>query len=284
MAIKLKAQTHDLGAFEVKRILPNAEQRMVGPFIFFDQFGPAEFSQGQGVNVRPHPHIGLSTLSYLFDGSMLHRDSLNNIVEIHPGDVNWMTAGCGIVHSERESIEVRAQKHSLNGVQCWVALPKHLAEIAPNFEHAEKSSLPQRHIEGIMLRVIVGDAYGLSSPVTTYSPMFFVDIVAEQNTTIAPPNPDQETAAYIVYGEVTIANKTYGAGDFIVLASTDEEISFDQMSRILLLGGEKFDQQPYIHWNFVAYTKERIEQAKRDWQEKKFGPVIDDTDEFIPLS
>ncbi|WP_448564782.1 pirin family protein [Thalassotalea ganghwensis] len=283
MASKLVAQTHDLGAFKVKRILPNAEQRMVGPFIFFDQFGPAEFSPGQGVDVRPHPHIGLSTLSYLLEGSMLHRDSLGNIVEIHPGDVNWMTSGSGIVHSERETIEVRATKHKLSGVQCWVALPEALAEMSPNFEHVNKISLPQRHLEGIMMRVIVGEAYGLKSPVTSYSPMFFIDMVANENNTIAPPNPAHETAIYVIYGEVTLTGEQYSSGDFVVLNNQDQHINFSKASRVLVLGGEKFDKQPFLHWNFVAYTKARIEQAKLDWQEQRFAKVIDDTDEFIPL-
>ena len=283
MAKLLKATEHDIGGLSVKRLLPNHEKCMVGPFIFFDQMGPNDFPPGQGINVRPHPHIGLSTLTYLFSGSILHRDSLGNNLEIHPGDVNWMTSGKGIVHSERESFEVRANPHSISGLQCWVALPEHMAELEPAFSHTKKNDLPHITHEGVMMRLVVGEAYGLSSPVKTYSPMFYIDVVASKGSLIGRPNPGQEAAIFTVCGEVSINGETYGENEFILLEDSDEAISLAADGRFIMLGGEPFKKVPYIHWNFVAYTKERMEQAKDDWKSGRFPTIPGDDKEFIPL-
>ena len=217
MAKILEATQHDIGGLTVKRILPHLEKKMVGPFIFFDHMGPTTFAPGQGVNVRPHPHIGLSTLTYLFTGSLLHHDSLGNHVEISPGDVNWMTAGRGIVHSERESIEVRASHHDINGLQCWVALPPTLCEIEPSFTHINKAALPQRIVDGVTMRLIAGDAFAMSSPVKTYSPLFYLDIIATAHSRIAHPNPLQEAAIYVIFGAVEVGEITATAHQFVLL-------------------------------------------------------------------
>ncbi|NMM40592.1 pirin family protein [Pseudoalteromonas arctica] len=283
MAKILNPTTHDIGGLYVKRVLPHFDKKMVGPFIFFDRIEPNDFPIGQGVNVRPHPHIGLSTLTYLLHGSILHRDSLGNNLEIHAGDVNWMTAGKGIVHSERESFEVRASPHHIDGLQCWVALPEDMTEIEPSFCHVKKQQLPYIIHDGIMMKLVIGEAYGLSSPVNTYSPMFYVDVVGSANSQIKSPNPQQETALYIIYGSVTVGQQDYQAGDFILFDSQDTEIHFATDARFILLGGDKFTKTPYLHWNFAAYSKERLEQAKQDWQAQRFPRIPGDDKEFIPL-
>jgi redox-sensitive bicupin YhaK (pirin superfamily) len=283
MAKVLKATVHDIGGLDVKRILPHQEKRMVGPFIFFDQMGPNSFPAGQGINVKPHPHIGLSTLTYLFDGSILHRDSLGNNLEIFPGDVNWMTAGSGIVHSERESFEVRANLHSVSGLQCWIALPEAMAELAPAFTHVKKHDLPQTIEGGVMMRLVAGEAYGLSSPVKTYSPMFYVDVIASKGSEVAVPNPQQETAIFSIYGNVIIKGETFGPNEFILLAPGDNDITVAEDARFVMLGGDKFEQVPFIHWNFVSFSKERIQQAKDDWKNRRFPAIPGDDKEYISL-
>ncbi|MDN3652344.1 pirin family protein [Thalassotalea ponticola] len=283
MATALTAVEHDIGGLFVKRLLPNQQKRMVGPFIFFDQMGPSTFKAGQGINVRPHPHIGLSTLTYLFDGSILHRDSLGNHLEIFPGDVNWMTAGKGIVHSERETFEVRANNHSISGLQCWIALPEAMAELEPSFNHVKKQDLPHLIHEGVMMRLVVGEAYGLSSPVKTYSPMFYIDVAASKGSTITKPHPNQETAIFVVSGRVSINGTDYSQGEFVLLDEQDNDIVVNECGRFIMLGGQKFDVVPYIHWNFVSFNKERIERAKQDWIDGKFPSIPGDNKEFIPL-
>ena len=281
MAKILKAKEHDIGGLNVKRVLPHQEKRMVGPFIFFDQMGPNKFPAGQGLNVRPHPHIGLSTLTYLFDGSILHRDSLGNTLEIHPGDVNWMTAGKGIVHSERESLEVRANPHAISGLQCWIAMPESMAELEPSFTHVKKHELPHSIYEGVMMRLVVGEAYGLSSPVKTYSPMFYIDVVASRGSEISKPSRDQETALFTICGEVTINGETFGPNEFILLDSNDQNITLEKDGRFIMLGGDKFEHVPFIFWNFVSFSNERIEQAKDDWKNGRFPKIPGDDKEFI---
>lgn len=283
MAQALNAVEHDIGGLFVKRLLPNQDKRMVGPFIFFDQMGPSDFPAGQGINVRPHPHIGLSTLTYLFEGSILHRDSLGNHLEIFPGDVNWMTAGKGIVHSERETFEVRANKHAISGLQCWVALPEEMAELEPVFNHVKKQDLPHLIHEGVMMRLVVGEAYGLSSPVKTYSPMFYIDVAAYEGSKIEKPNPKQEAAIFVVSGQVYISGAEYSEGEFVLLEDQDEEILVKKCGRFIMLGGQKFETVPFIHWNFVSFKKERIEKAKEDWKNGLFPKIPGDDKEFIPL-
>ncbi len=293
MAKHLVAKEHDLGGLTVKRVLPHMSKKMVGPFIFFDHMGPTDFEPGTGINVRPHPHIGLSTLTYLFKGSILHRDSLGTHLEIFPGDVNWMTAGNGIVHSERETFEVRANPHHIDGLQCWVALPENMSELSPSFQHVKKSELPHLIHEGIMMRLIVGEAFGLSSPVKTYSPMFYLDVAACENSMITRPNFDvqssensklaHECGIYVVEGEVSISGVTFKKGEFILLEQNDIEILMLQSGRLIILGGEKFENLPHITWNFVAYSKDRISQAIDDWREQRFAKVPGDDKEFIPF-
>lgn len=287
----LVAKEHDLGGLTVKRVLPHMQKKMVGPFIFFDHMGPTNFAAGTGINVRPHPHIGLSTLTYLFTGSILHRDSLGTHLEIFPGDVNWMTAGKGIVHSERETFEVRANPHHIDGLQCWVALPENMAELSPSFQHVKKSELPHLIHEGVMMRLIVGEALGLSSPVKTYSPMFYLDIAACQSSDIIRPNFDindpsnlkvsHECGVYVVEGEVKISGATFKKGEFILLEDTDTLVTMNVSGRLIMLGGEKFEQPPFLTWNFVAYSKERISQAVDDWRAQKFPKVPGDDKEYI---
>ncbi|MEE4245870.1 MAG: pirin family protein [Kangiellaceae bacterium] len=283
MARIISSKSKDLGGFSVTRILPQAECRMVGPFIFFDHMGPADFPAGSGINVRPHPHIGLATISYLFKGSMLHRDSLGNIQEINPGDVNWMTAGKGIVHSERETIETRGNDHHLDGIQCWIVLPEEKEEIEPSFLHIPKAHLPYIHKEKILMRLIAGEAFNRTSPVKTYSPMFYLDVIAEQGAVIERPCGDQETAIYINMGKVSIGGNEYSKGDFVVYDREDQELTVLENTRLLMLGGEGFDKAPYMDWNFVSFNKQKVEAAKARWKAGQFPDIPGDDEEFIPL-
>lgn len=283
MAKELIAKEHDLGGLTVKRVLPHFEKKMVGPFIFFDHMGPTQFKAGQGINVRPHPHIGLSTLTYLFEGGILHRDSLGNHLEILPGDVNWMTAGKGIVHSERETFEVRANPHAIDGLQCWIALPEEMAELEPSFIHVKKQQLPQIIFEDVMMRLVVGEAFGLSSPVKTYSPMFYLDIAACAGSNIERPNLTQEAAVYVISGKISVAGTEYGAGQFVLFEEQDMGFSFLAPGRVVMLGGQKFEKTPYLKWNFVSFNKDRIDQAVDDWRERRFPDIPDDNKEFIPF-
>lgn len=282
MAKHLKATEHDIGGLFVKRVLPHVEKKMVGPFIFFDHMGPGRFEAGQGINVRPHPHIGLSTLTYLFEGSILHRDSLGNNLEITPGDVNWMTAGSGIVHSERESFETRSKPHGINGLQCWIALPEELAEIEPSFIHIKKEQLPVSIYEDVMIRLIAGEAYGMSSPVKTYSPLFYLDITADKGSLVERPNRHQEAAIYCISGAVEVGGVNLEPNQFALLDPNDD-IIFSSCGRAVVLGGEKFETAPHVHWNFVSFRRERILQAREDWSEGRFPDIPGDSKEHIPL-
>lgn len=255
---------------------------MVGPFVFFDHMGPAKFSPGQGVNVRPHPHIGLATLTYLVRGNILHRDSLGNYQEINPGDVNWMVAGSGITHSERETIEVNSSEHYLDGIQCWIALPHDQAEIDPSFTHVPKSDLPHKIYKGVTARIAAGEAYGINSPIKTFSPMFLVDVNAQEGETIEHPNPGQECLLYLVEGELEVGREIVRKGD-TVLIDNNESIVTREYSRAILLGGEKWDKSPHLVWNFVSFDSDRIDQAKEDWKNGMFPTVPGDDEERIPL-
>ena len=282
MANIIKGRTRDLDGFSVNRILPNTQKKMVGPFIFLDHMGPASFAPGNGIDVRPHPHIGLSTLTYMLEGSLLHRDSLGNQLEILPGDVNWMTAGRGIVHSERETIEVKARNHRLDGLQCWVALPRDKAEIEPEFVHIKREQLPHYMLDGVLMRLIAGTAFGLTSPIKTYSPMFYLDVLAKAGRDIQRPHPEQECMLYVIDGEVHVGDITYQSGDILLL---EDEASVQAVTncRCLLLGGERWDETPHIDWNFVAFEQHRIEQAQNDWRAGRFPTIPGDDAEFVPL-
>ena len=266
----------------VNRILPHIKKRMVGPFIFLDHMGPMDINAHEGLDVKPHPHIGLSTLTYLLEGSLLHQDSLGNIIEIIPGDVNLMTAGKGIVHSEREPLSVRDKIHRINGMQCWLALPADKGEIQPAFQHTPQKELPKLEYEGVSMTLVAGNAFGLSSPVITYSPLFFLDVEARKGSHFQRPQAEFECLLYILEGSIKSGNESFDAGQILLL---EQESSFEVTGdvRCLLLGGEAWPKIPFIEWNFVSFQKETIEQAKKDWKERRFPEVPSDREEFTPL-
>ncbi|MEM9095621.1 MAG: pirin family protein [Pseudomonadota bacterium] len=283
-------RARDLGGFEVRRALPAPKRQMVGPFIFFDQMGPAEFLTDQGIDVRPHPHIGLATVTYLYDGAIRHRDSLGSNLEIEPGAVNWMIAGKGITHSERTSAERRkAERNPLYGIQTWVALPEDAEETDPGFEHQAKDALPFLEGEGKQVRLILGNLYGEKAPVKTFSEMFYADAVLEAGAKIPLTNDHEDRGIYVVAGEVEIAGVSYAAGQMMVFRPGDEiTVTATQSSRLMLLGGETLNGPRYIWWNFVASSQEKIEAAKEawregDWQNGRFHLPPDDDAEHIPL-
>ncbi len=276
-------RTSDLGGFEVRRALPNARRRMVGPFIFLDEMGPAEFRSGAGLDVRPHPHIGLATVTYLFDGEIMHRDSLGSVVPIRPGEVNWMTAGRGIAHSERTGGERRAAGGALHGLQCWVALPQASEEMPPAFSHIDASDLPTADAEGKAVRVVAGRAYGLSSPVRTEWDTIFVDAQLKAASTLPLDADYEERAVYIVSGEIDIAGDRFQPGRLLVFKPGDRiAIRALTDARIAILGGAPMDGPRHIWWNFVSSRKDRIDQAKEEWKTGRFDSVPGET-EFIPL-
>ncbi|NRG19298.1 pirin family protein [Rhizobiales bacterium] len=277
-------RARDLGGFEVRRALPSAKQQMVGPFIFFDQMGPAEFLETGGIDVRPHPHIGLATVTYLFDGEIHHRDSLGSDQVIKPGELNWMTAGNGIVHSEREDAARKKTARKIFGIQSWVALPKHMEETAPAFEHHGLHALPVISDGGAEVRVIAGELYGARAPVSTASETIYADITLNAGGRMPIDATHEERAVYTVEGEITISGDKFGPGQLLVFKPDDTiTVTADAPARFLLLGGEPMDGPRYIWWNFVSSSKERIDQAKEDWKRMRFDTVPGDTEDFIPL-
>lgn len=273
----------DLGGFEVRRVLPSAQRRSVGPFVFFDQIGPAELAPGAGIDVRPHPHIGLATVTYLFAGAIVHRDSLGTVQAIEPGAVNWMTAGRGIVHSERSDSELRKQSQKLYGIQIWVALPKRHEETDPDFAHYGAESLPVIEGEGKTVRVIAGSLFGQASPVKTFSKLFYADAVCQPGASLSVSNEHEERALYLLEGTIEIAGQSFEPGRLLVFSAGDEiAVKARSAARLLLFGGELLDAPRYLWWNFVSSSRERIEQAKADWKAARFAPVPGDA-EFIPL-
>lgn len=280
-------RTRDLGDnFEVRRALPTVQRRMVGPFVFLDQMGPHVFSAGHGLDVRPHPHIGLATVTYLLDGEILHRDSLGTVQAIRPGEVNWMTAGSGIAHSERTAVEVRQHASSLYGLQCWVALPRAKEEVAPAFQHIAAASLPVEEGEGASARIIAGRFFGRQSPVPTMSDLFYVDLRLEPGKRMQIPAEYDEQAMYVVEGQIGLGgDEVFAAGQLLVLKpnrSVTVTCAGAVPARVMLLGGEPMDGPRYLAWNFVSSSEERIEQAKQDWRDQKFPGVPGET-EYIPL-
>jgi redox-sensitive bicupin YhaK (pirin superfamily) len=277
-------RARDLGGFEVRRALPSSERQMVGPFIFFDQMGPAEFLLGAGLDVRPHPHIGLSTLTYLFDGEIMHRDSLGTVMPIRPGELNWMTAGRGIAHSERTPPELRQTPGTrLFGIQSWVALSRTDEETAPDFSHYAASEIPVLSGDGKTMRVIAGSLLGETSPVRTSSPMFYADVALSAGSTVPLDPGYEERAIYTVSGELYIAGDVFGPAQLLVFRAGDRiTVRARSNARFLMLGGEPMDGPRFIWWNFVSSRKERIEQAKADWRRARFDSVPGDA-EFIPL-
>ena len=277
-------RARDLGNFEVRRALPAAGRQMVGPFIFFDQMGPAEFLLSNGIDVRPHPHIGLSTVTYLFEGEVFHRDSLGTEMAIRPGAVNLMTAGSGIVHSERETTEAKQKPRTLFGIQAWAALPKTHEEAAPAFLHHGVDDLPRIDGEGKRIRLIMGSLYGETSPAAFPHPTFYAEAVLAPGSVLPLDSDYDERAIYIASGEVDIAGDTFGAGQLLVFKPGDRiSIMATSNARLMLLGGEPMDGPRHIWWNFVSSSKERIELAKEEWRTGKFETVPGDAEEFIPL-
>jgi redox-sensitive bicupin YhaK (pirin superfamily) len=279
----LKSGVRDIGGFAVRRVLPALPQQMVGPFIFFDHMGPAALAPGGGLDVRPHPHIGLATVTYLFDGEILHRDSLGSVQAIRPGDVNWMTAGRGIVHSERTPAPLRAGGGRVHGIQTWVALPRGHEEAAPAFAHHAAATLPVVELPGVTVRVIAGTAFGARSPVDVFSPTLYATADLAPGATLVVQPEHEERAVYVAEGSASVADAALAPGQMAVLPPGGEvAIRAAAVSRIMLVGGAKMDGPRFIWWNFVASSRERIERAKADWREDRFPPVPGET-ERIPL-
>ncbi len=283
-------RARDLGGFEVRRALPAPRRQMVGPFIFFDQMGPAEFVTGKGIDVRPHPHIGLATVTYLYKGTIHHRDSLGTDSWIAPGDVNWMVAGHGITHSERTDGDIRSRPHDLFGIQTWVALPEAFEDAPAAFEHAPKETLPFLEGEGKEVRLILGHAWGEKAPVQTYSEMFYADAVLAGGAMIPLPDDHEDRGVYVVEGEITVAGDRFTAGQMMVFRPGDR-ISLKagpSGARLMLLGGATLGGPRHIWWNFVASSRDRIDAAKEawragDWAHGRFRLPPGDEEEFIPL-
>lgn len=283
-------RARDLGGFEVKRALPAPKRQMVGPFIFFDQAGPAEFLTGQGIDVRPHPHIGLGTVTYLYQGDFHHRDSIGTDQVIRPGALNWMVAGKGVTHSERTSDAGRSGPHSLYGIQTWLALPEDREDMDPIFEHHGKEALPEIEAEGIKAKLILGTAYGETAPATMFSETFYLDIVLDPGARMPLPDDHEDRGLYITQGSVTIAGQKFEAGRMMVFRPGDKitVASGPQGARMMALGGATLNGPRHVWWNFVASSKDRIEAAKEEWRAGNWGTgrfdlPIDDRDEFIPL-
>ncbi|MCE2509576.1 MAG: pirin family protein [Alphaproteobacteria bacterium] len=280
----IRGRPRDLGGFTVRRVLPSSKRRTVGPFIFFDQAGPAELGPGQAIDVRPHPHIGLATVTYLFEGELLHRDNLGSAQVIRPGDINWMTAGSGIVHSERSTPEAREKTSPLSGIQTWVALPKAMEETAPGFFHHPKATLPRIEEDGICLRLLLGSLYGKTSPVKTLSETLYADVSLESGATLIFPAENEERGIYLASGEIEIGGENFADDGLLVLCTRDAlSIRAKAPSRLLLIGGTAPDGPRFLWWNFVSSSEARIERAKKDWKEGRFGTVPGDAEEFIPL-
>ena len=271
------------GGLEVGRVLPFAKRRMVGPFVFFDHMGPMNLAAGvsRDVDVRPHPHIGLSTVTYLFDGEMMHRDSVGSEVAIRPGEVNWMTAGRGITHSERFE-KARMQGDRLHGIQAWVALPKEDEETDPGFSHHDGADLPQWQEAGVSGRLIAGSAYGLTAAARTHSPLFYVHLDMQAGASAEIPPGFTERALYVAAGSIEMDGATYAAGQMLVVTAAASRFTATEPSTIMLLGGEPIGER-YLYWNFVSSSPERLEQAKADWRAGRMKLPDLDNGEYIPL-
>ncbi|WP_192256310.1 pirin family protein [Mesorhizobium caraganae] len=274
----------DIDGFQVRRALPTARRRLVGPFIFFDRMGPAILRAGQALDVRPHPHIGLSTVTYLFDGKIRHRDSLGNEMVIQPGDVNLMTAGRGIVHSERTPEELRGAPMSVSGLQTWLALPDGKEEVAPVFENTAALLLPEIDAEGVSGRVVIGDFQGLRSPVRADTETLYADLRLAPGASVKIPADAEERAIYTLDGDVSISGDRFPAERLLVFRPGDEiVVSSERGAHFMLFGGASLGSPRHIWWNFVSSSKERIEQAKQEWKTGRFDIVPGDEEEFIPL-
>ncbi|WP_181257077.1 pirin family protein [Pseudaminobacter soli (ex Li et al. 2025)] len=283
-------RARDLGGFEVRRALPAPRRQMVGPFIFFDQMGPAEFINEGGIDVRPHPHVGLATVTYLYQGEFQHRDSLGTNQMIYPGEVNWMVAGNGVTHSERTSPQTRATRHSLFGIQTWVALPEAYEDMSASFEHQDQKALPELSGEGKQVRLIVGNAWGQRAPVKTFSEMFYADAVLQAGAKLPLPDNHEDRGLYVTEGSLVIAGQEFESGQMMVFRPGDAITitAGARGARLMLLGGETLNGPRYISWNFVASSKEKLDAAKEAWingdfEHGRFRLPPGDDAEFIPF-
>ena len=276
--------THDLGAFEVRRTLPNKARTMVGPFIFVDQFGPAHFDIGAGMDVRPHPHINLATVTYLFEGAIDHRDSIGTFATIRPGACNLMTAGSGIVHSERTPAAERASGSGISGMQTWLALPDGKEEIDAAFEHVAQGDLPLIEDSGVSARIIMGSLWGKTSPITQHAATIYADILMLAGATIPIDAEADERAVLVALGDASLDGEKLDRYSLYILKPGQAmTLRADSDARVMLLGGEAFTTPRHVWWNFVSSSRDRINQAKHDWKERKFPLVPGDSDEFIPI-
>jgi redox-sensitive bicupin YhaK (pirin superfamily) len=281
--VLLKPHQHDVGGLMVRRVLPALAARTVGPFIFFDHIGPATLVPGKGLDVRPHPHIGLATVTYLFEGAIMHRDSVGSVQKIVPGDVNWMTAGRGIVHSERTPDEERANGQSMHGVQTWVALPVASEEVEPSFEHHPAATLPQLERNGVTLRVIAGTAFGAQAPTRTFCPTLYVAAHFDAGRDLVLDTEHEERGVYLVDGDLTIDGEPLPEQQMAVLEpGQPARLESATGATVMILGGAPLDGARFIEWNFVSSSREKIDAAKRAWSEQRMGQVPGET-EFIPL-
>jgi len=286
MNVQLRLSGHDKdlgGGFRVRRLLPSAERQAVGPFVFFDHFGPLDVAPGARHDVRPHPHIGLATVTYLFEGAIMHRDSLGSVQRIEPGAINWMTAGRGIVHSERAPEDLQQQAYRLHGLQLWAALPQASEEAAPEFVHTPADDIPVVSVGSSDVRVLIGDAFGQTSPVRTFSKTIYLDIWLAAGATLDLPPLADELALYPLDGDLAVGGESVAARTLAVLAPGEvATISASTAVRFMVIGGDMLDAHRFIWWNFVSSRKERIVQASDDWVAQKMGQVAGDA-EFIPL-
>lgn len=283
-------RARDLGGFEVKRALPASKRQMVGPFIFFDQVGPAELLTGQSVDVRPHPHIGLGTVTYLYRGDFHHRDSTGADQVIRPGELNWMVAGRGVTHSERTTVDALKGPHGLFGIQTWLALPERDEDMHPHFEHHGKAALPTLEDGGLSVRLILGTAYGESAPARMFSETFYADVRLEPGSRLPLPDDHEDRGLYISDGSIIVAGQTFEAGRMMVFRPKDAitVMAGERGARLMILGGATLPGPRYIWWNFVASSRERIEQAKAEWRAERWGTgrfdlPEGDHEEHIPL-
>ncbi|SMC50879.1 pirin family protein [Moheibacter sediminis] len=280
----IEERAADIGNFMVGRLLPFKQKRSVGPFVFIDHMGPAQLKDYQNLDVAPHPHIGLSTLTYLFEGAIMHRDSIGSEVEIQPGAVNWMTAGKGVVHSERTPEYLRTSEKSLHGLQIWVALPKELEEVESSFTHIEADTIPHWEQDGVEIKLIAGKAFGHTSPVPVYSPLYFIEIKSKEAAKLSIGDDlFGESALYILEGSIKSEGNTYEPKHILIAKDAKLcEFEMTENTTVYIFGGEAFPEERFIYWNFVSSEREKIEQAKQDWLEQKFPKVPGETD-FVPL-
>jgi redox-sensitive bicupin YhaK (pirin superfamily) len=283
--VEITGRSRDIGSFSVARVLPAPARRMVGPFVFFDHMVATTLAPGTGMDVRPHPHINLATVTYLFEGEIFHRDSVGSALAIRPGAINWMTAGRGIVHSERTPAEARVAGSTMHGLQLWVAMPRAAEEVEPGFSHHPAETLPELEDNGVCARVLAGSAYGVNAPVPVASPLCYVDVQLDPGKRIEVPREHEERAIYVVAGAVRCGTAVVPASTMAVLRPHVPTVLEATMpTRLVMIGGAPLDGPRYIWWNFVSSSKERIEQAARDWQAGRFPKVPGDDQEFIPLA